>query len=168
MAPCRDAMIKQVITIRPDDTVEKAIHLFRNKNIRSLPVVDQAGKLVGICGLRHVLLKLLPAAVTMEDGLGRIDFLMGAAPGIAKRLKKLKSLLVSDIMDKNPITVFKDSAMSEAVRVMALHGSPLAIIEEDTHKFVGMISRQTLLEELEQMIEKIDAGIDLDEEDTDI
>lgn len=168
MAPCRDAMIKEVITVHPNDTVEKGINLFREKNIRSLPVVDDEGKLVGLFGLRHILIKLLPASATMEDGLTNLDFLMGAAPGIAKRLKKMKPILIKDVMEKEPIIVHQDGAMSEAVRMMAIHGSPLAIVQEDSHKFVGMISRQTLLEELEHMIEQIDAGVNLDDEDTDL
>jgi predicted transcriptional regulator len=157
MAPCSDAMIKDILTIKPDQTVKEAMDIFKKEDIRSLPVVNDEGKLVGLFGLRHVLLKLLPASVTMEDGVKRLDFLMGAAPGIAKRLKKTFPMKVEDVMDKNPMVLEADTSTWEAVRVMALHGSPISIVDPKTGHFVGMISRQTLLTELEELMAKMDA-----------
>jgi len=148
-------MIKDVITIRPDNTVEEAIVIFENAGIRSLPVVNDKGKLVGLFGLRHVLLNLLPKSVTMDDGVRRLDFILDAAPGIAKRLKKTLPLKVEEIMDKNPTALERDTSMWEAVRVMALHGSPLSIIDPKTGDFVGMISRQTLLKDLHRMVDEM-------------
>ncbi|MEM9468838.1 MAG: CBS domain-containing protein [Pseudomonadota bacterium] len=156
MAPCSDAMIKQVLTLTPDQTVEEAMAIFKKENIRSLPVVDSNGKLVGLMGLSHVLTNLLPKSVTMNDGVRRLDFIMDAAPGIAKRLRKTMPLKVSEIMDSNPNVVERDTSMWEAVRVMATHGSPLPIIEGEGN-FVGMISRQTLLEGLDNLLAEMDA-----------
>ena len=157
MAPCSDAMIKDILTIKPNQTVKEALDIFKKEDIRSLPVVDDNGKLVGLFGLRHVLLKLLPTSVTMDDGVQRLDFLMGAAPGIAKRLKKTFPMTVEEVMDKNPMVLEADTATWEALRVMALHGSPISIIELKTGDFVGMISRQTLLGELEDLMNEMDA-----------
>lgn len=156
MAPCSDAMIQNILTIKPDQTVKEAMAIFKEQNIRSLPVVDDSGKLVGLFGLRHVLLKLLPASVSMEDGVQRLDFLMGAAPGIAKRLNKTLPMTVEEVMDKNPMVLEQDTSTWEAVRVMALHGSPISIIDPKTGDFVGMISRQTLLGELENLMNEMD------------
>ena len=121
-----------------------------------MPVIDKDGKLAGLFGLRHVLLALLPKSVTMEDGLPRLDFVLGAAPGIAKRLRKLKPKSVSEIMDPNPMVLYPDTATWEALRVIAMHGSPIAIVDEKSGNFVGMIARQTLLLELERMVEDIE------------
>ena len=157
MAPCSDAVIQNILTIKPEQTVKEAMDTFKREDIRSLPVVDENGKLLGLFGLRHVLLKLLPASVTMEDGVQRLDFLMGAAPGIAKRLKKTLPLKVEDVMDKNPMVLEADTSTWEAVRIMALHGSPISIVDPKTGDFVGMISRQTLLNELESLMNEMDA-----------
>lgn len=43
----KDAMVKRVITVAPDTTIEEAASLGQNKGIGTLPVVDK-GKLVGI------------------------------------------------------------------------------------------------------------------------
>lgn len=157
MAPCSDAMIKEVLTLKPDNTVAEAMNIYKEQNIRSLPVVDDNGNLVGLMGLRHVLQNLLPKSVTMEDGVQRLDFLMGAAPGIAKRLRKTLPLKVEEVMDKNPMVLEGDTSTWEAVRVMALHGSPISIVEPESGKFIGMISRQTLLGELEHLMHDMEA-----------
>jgi len=157
MAPCSDAMIQDIITIKPDQTVAEAMAIFEKEDIRSLPVVNSDGKLVGLFGLRHVLLNLLPKSVTMADGVRRLDFILDAAPGIAKRLKKTMPMKVEEVMDKNPTALERDTSMWEAVRVMAVHGSPLSIIDPKDGSFVGMISRQTLLKDLNNMIDEMDA-----------
>lgn len=164
MAPCSNAMIENVLTVSPETTVEDALEIFKKHDIRSVPVVDSGGNLAGLFGFRHVLMGLLPASATMDDGLRRLDFVIGAAPGIAKRLKKLKSKPVSDVMDPNPMVLYRHTATWEALRVMALHGSPISIVEEKDGKFVGMISRQSLIKEIEHLMEVMEAEGDDDED----
>lgn len=154
MAPCRAAMIKKTITVPPDMSVKEALDIFENNNIRSLPVVDKNNKFLGLFGLRHVLLKLLPPAVNLGHGLPNLDFVVGGAPGIAKKLRKTYHLPVSDLMDTEVTVLHPDSVSWEALRVMALQGSPVPIVEEKTREFVGMVSRQTLLAELKVIMEE--------------
>lgn len=156
MAPCSEAMIETIITIHPDNTVKQAFEIFEINNIRSLPVVDDAGNLIGLFGLKHILFNLLPKSATMQDGLPRLDFVMGAAPGIAKRLKKIYDVPVRELMDTNPMVLYPDTATWEALRVMALHGSPVSIVEENTGKFIGMISRQSLLVDLHKLMDEME------------
>lgn len=44
----RDVMTKQVATIREDDTIEKAVYIFRENLFHALPVVNKTKELVGI------------------------------------------------------------------------------------------------------------------------
>lgn len=158
MAPCKEAMVDKIITINPENTVKQALEIFEINNIRSLPVVDENQHLLGIFGLKHLLFSLLPKSVTMEDGLTRLDFVVGGAPAIAKKLKKMQNTPVKDIMDKNPAVLHPDTATWEALRVMAIHGSPVVIVEEDTGKFTGMISRLSLLNDMNRLAEIIEEG----------
>jgi CBS-domain-containing membrane protein len=132
------------------------LDIFQKQNIRSLPVLDAEGRYLGIFGLRHILMGLLPMAVQMKNGLENLDFIEGASPGISKRLKKLYNVKVSDLLDPEAITVEPDTQTWEALRVMAYHGSPVALVEKETQKFRGLISRQTLLAELQQQVEDLD------------
>lgn len=52
--PVHAAMAKEVSTCRPDDSVEDAEHLMGEKQIRRLPVLDNAGQLVGMLSLGDI------------------------------------------------------------------------------------------------------------------
>ena len=58
----RDVMITDVITIKPDSTIEEVAILSEKHRIGSFPVVDDGGSLVGILtntDLLHIMVKLL-------------------------------------------------------------------------------------------------------------
>ncbi|MFZ1749460.1 MAG: CBS domain-containing protein [Saprospiraceae bacterium] len=44
----KDVMETNVISVGPDDTIQKCVQIFRENYFRALPVVDSAGALVGI------------------------------------------------------------------------------------------------------------------------
>lgn len=48
-------MSKNVISVKPEDNVEKAATLMVEKNISRLPVIDEGGKLVGIVSRRDIM-----------------------------------------------------------------------------------------------------------------
>ncbi len=48
------AMSKQLISCKPSDNAERAEALMRSSQIRRLPVVDEAGKLVGVLALNDL------------------------------------------------------------------------------------------------------------------
>ena len=48
-------MSKNLVTVTPEDTVEKAATLMVEKKISRLPVLDESGKLVGIISRRDIM-----------------------------------------------------------------------------------------------------------------
>lgn len=141
-------VIAGVITVRPDMTVAEGLSILDERKIRFAPVVDETGVMVGMFSLKQILMNLLPVSVTMEDGIENIDFIIGAAPGIAKRLVKLKASLVRDMMDRKPYVVHEGTPTWEAIRLLVRHGSPLPVVERETGKFIGIISEQQAISEL--------------------
>jgi acetoin utilization protein AcuB len=58
----RDVMITDVITVKPDNTIEEVAILSEEHKIGTFPVVDDKGNLVGILtntDLLHIMVKLL-------------------------------------------------------------------------------------------------------------
>jgi len=150
------AMVTNVTTIRPDQTVGEALAIFKDRSIRNVPVVDKDGKFVGLFGLQQVLFNLLPKAATIEDGVENLSFVIGAAPGIAKRLRKIEPVMVGDIMNKEPHFADCETSTIEALRLMAKHGSPVVITDSKTGNFKGIISRKSLLDNLYSLLEEIE------------
>lgn len=65
----KDIMSRDVISITEKDTLEKARALLLDHNIRTLPVIDEAGKLKGTVGLRELQNKASDARSIMVEAL---------------------------------------------------------------------------------------------------
>lgn len=163
--PCKDAMITNVIEIDPDQTIGQAIDILKSHSIRSVPVVDKDRKLVGYFSLHQLLKSLLPVSVTMEDGLQRLNFIMGAAPTVAKRLQTVKDHRVGEHMDRNIAVVSPETATWEALRLVVKYGSPLPVVDEKSGVLQGLMSEQSILNELEEVYKEMESNPDSDEEE---
>ena len=101
-----ERMSHPVFTITPDVPVQDALARMRRDKVRRYPVVDKAGKLIGI--------------VTNSD-------LMNATPSEATTLSVweinylLSKITVERVMTRNVLTTTEDSPIEEAAMVMADH-----------------------------------------------
>ncbi len=53
--PLAELWTRDVISVRPDDTLPDVIDLFQEHQVRRFPVVDEAGKLIGVVSRRDVI-----------------------------------------------------------------------------------------------------------------
>jgi CBS domain-containing protein len=155
-------MISQAVTIRPDQTVAEAMALFDHYSIRSLPVVNENNELQGVFSSHQLLKGLLPVSVTMEEGLQKLDFVFGTAPGVAKRLDKMKENKISDHMERDIVVLEPNTQTWEMIRLLVKYGSPLPVVDEDTGKLRGLMSEQAAIRELERIIANLDEEDDND------
>ncbi|MCB9989029.1 MAG: CBS domain-containing protein [Rhodospirillales bacterium] len=138
------ALVDKVVTLKPEQTVEEAVALFKKKNIRSAPVVD-GKQLVGYFSLRHLMKGLLPVSVDTDLGM-RVP--LGAAPGLEKRLRKLKPQPVSMLMERDMPVAKPDMPLWEIIGLLTQTGRPLPVTDAEG-AFVGLVSELTALEALE-------------------
>ncbi|OAG27207.1 CBS domain-containing protein [Thermodesulfatator autotrophicus] len=111
-------MIKDVITISPEATVEEAIQLMKKHSIRHLPVVE-GDELVGLVTESSIRQYTLPS---LKD-----------------------TLPIKEVMILNPITVDAEATIDEAARLIHRHkigGLPVT----QAGKLVGIITVTDLLE----------------------
>ena len=52
--PVSEVMSKPLITVSPDTSVENAVSLMEQKDIRRLPVIDDKGQMVGIITAKDI------------------------------------------------------------------------------------------------------------------
>jgi CBS domain-containing protein len=156
--PCKEAIITDVTTIKPDQTVEAALNIFSKKGIRYAPVVSDEGIYLGMFGYIQMLKGVLPVSVTMEDGLNNLDFIIGSSPGVAKRLRKLKKKTISECMEINAEVVTPETSLWEAIRIMfSTGGTPLAVVVKNNREFYGLMTEQSTLAELDEIIKELEA-----------
>lgn len=168
--PCSDAMITQVITASPEQTVSDALNLFKTHNIRSVPVIDDNKVVVGLFSFSHLLHGILPMPATMGDQLLRVrhmdislDHLAGASPWVAKRLKILLPKKLNEVMIKKPVTVHPETPLREGIRLMVKYDSPLPAVDSKSKKLVGIISSQSVLAVLLDIASHIEQGHEVEE-----
>lgn len=100
----RERMTADPVCGHPQMPVTEAQALMRENNIRHLPIVDEAGDLVGLVTQRS-LLRALPSDLS---GFSQFE--------ISYLLAKVK---VATVMVKDVITIDENTAIEEAARVMA-------------------------------------------------
>lgn len=132
----RDRMTLKPITITPDVSVTEALRLMNERKIRRLPVVDEAGRVVGIVSDRD-LLQASPSPAT-SLAIWEIHDL-------------LAKLTVGKTMTRDVITIPEDTPLEEAARVMVdskIGGLPVMKGSE----LVGIISESDLFKTLLELL----------------
>jgi acetoin utilization protein AcuB len=107
----RDVMTEDPFTIAPDAPLDRASDVMRAKELRHLPVVDQAGRLIGIIAERDLRRAALAPAVDEDVSTGGRRPL--CPPGQAP-----EDLLVKDVMSCDVLTTHPEAPLAHAARVM--------------------------------------------------
>ncbi len=134
----RDAMTRDVLSVSKYDDISNAVRLLAEKNISGLPVVDRENRVVGIVSEADV--------VSMVGSRRAHTFkeLLRSIVGHPLPERKIGHL-VGDIMTSPAITVFSDTEISEAVRLMdSRRIRRLPVVDKD-QRLVGLISRSDIV-----------------------
>lgn len=151
--PCHAAIVDKALTVKSDETIEKILKKMKKANTDYVPVLDGQGIIMGLLA-HHILMKnLLPVSVNMSDGT-QMNLNIPAAPGIAKRLKNSMLLTADAVMErKNFPVVFPETPIWEGVNMMVQTGLPLTVVDAETQKYIGFITQNSMLEELQRLQE---------------
>lgn len=106
----RDVMTEDPFTIEPDAPLDTASDLMRAKDLRHLPVVDPAGRLIGIIAERDLRRAALAAAV--DD-----DVSAGGRP-LCRSGQAREDLSVQDVMSRDVLTTHPEAPLAHAARLM--------------------------------------------------
>lgn len=154
--PCKDAIVADPVLGYKGQTIEEILALLENKHIRTVPIVDENNVLLGLFGYDQILEHLLPISARMEDGLQRLDFIIGAAPGVAKRLRKLYPKKVEEVLNGKCCVLPPDTPAWEAIRLLTKYGSPIPVVNEEDGSLIGIVTEQSALEHLKMILADIE------------
>ncbi len=147
----RDLMTTQVVTLKPDDTVKKAVIKFALDNISGAPVVDNRNHLLGILSENDVLGMLLKYQEALDDdspGSVMLNYPMDSSMEEDSALKsiadEISNTLVSDIMTRTVLTTSPDTTIMEVLSAMIeMKVNRLPVVEKGV--VVGIISRGDII-----------------------
>lgn len=128
----RNWMSKKVVTIEGKDSMQQAISLMKEHNIRMLPVLKR-GKLIGVVSDGD-LKKASASDATMLD--------------VHEMLYLISKIKVRDIMAKDPLTVSPDCTVEETAELLMEHKVSGVPVVEEGGRVVGVITRDDLFKVL--------------------
>jgi CBS domain-containing protein len=132
-------MTRSVVTVRPDATILEAANTMLQHHVSGLPVVDAAGKLVGIVSEGDFIRR--GEIGTQKKRSRWLSFLMGAD---ATQYVREHGRKVSEVMTHDPLTIAEDATLEEIVNAMEANGIKRMPVMRDG-KLVGIVSRANLL-----------------------
>jgi CBS domain-containing protein len=141
--PVREIMTTDVLTFRPDDKVEDAMRVMVDRNVDAAPVVDEAGRLVGMLSNSDLIVQ------ESELHFPTVLSFLGATIEIGHKhfeedLRKALGSKVSDVMAAKAVTITPDDTVERAATLMHEKDvSRLPVVSDG--KLVGIVSRNDVL-----------------------
>jgi acetoin utilization protein AcuB len=128
----KDWMAKTVVTVDMEDSMQEAIRLMKDHDIRMLPVMKR-GQLVGVVTDRDLKRSSASDATTLE---------------IHELLFLISKIKVKDIMTKDPITVPYDYTIEETAEVLLKSKISGAPVMNNAGELVGAITQADIFRAL--------------------
>ena len=147
MLKAKDIMSEELISVTPATPVVEAARILLEKRINGLPVVDEAGRLVGIICQSDLVAQQkrfpIPSVFNLLDGLIPIS----SPKVLEKEMQKIAASRVAEAMSSNPETVNQEASLEEIATLMVSKGfHTLPVVERG--KLVGIIGKEDVLRTL--------------------
>ena len=137
---CSEIMTSNPVTVRDTQPVAAATALLRDNHFRSVPVVDDAGKMVGQFGIQALLALILPKAAVADDQLSNLRYLNDDLADLQRRLVEEHDQPVGKYAEEVGPVLHPDTAISQVVVHLTESRNNLPVVEEATGKLIGMVS----------------------------
>ena len=144
----KDIMIKKVITIQKDASVEELSELLIKNKISGVPVTDSDGKLVGIATEGDLIIKdtdlHFPRYFKLLDSIIYLESLNK----FKKNLKKFLGTKVEDVMTAEIKTVKEETPISEAANMMIKYNINRVPVLDSKDELVGIVTRADIVKSM--------------------
>jgi CBS domain-containing protein len=129
-------MTTAVVTGRPETTVKELVALMSGHRVSGLPVVDTAGRPVGVVSEADVLVRQERRGTATRPWLGRAR---------RDRWRKATGVVAADLMTSPPVTVGAGTTVTAAARLMAAKDIRRLCVVDGDGGLVGVVSRRDVI-----------------------
>jgi CBS domain-containing protein len=143
MLKAKDIMTKEVITVKPETTLEELARLLMKRQISGAPVVNDNGKIIGIVTENDLISKNsrlhIPTILRLFDA-----YIPLGTSKMESDIRKMAASTVEDICTKEIITVDEEASVEYIATIMTekrIHILP--VVREG--KLVGIIGKKDLI-----------------------
>jgi CBS domain-containing protein len=149
VATVADIMERDPVTVTPQDDVETLLRVLREHELPGVPVVNEAGRCVGIVTESDLVISEedadlhLPHYISLFGGVVFLEPLKR----FEDRLRKAFASNVADMMTADPVTIDFDAPVEGAARLIAERKhNRLPVVEHG--RLVGVVTRVDVLDAL--------------------
>ena len=147
MLTAKDIMTSEVITVKPDLSVEKLAEILWENKISGVPVLDNNDTLVAVVTENDLIDQTkkihIPSVITLLDSV----IFLESAEKMEKQIKKITGATVGDICAEKLISVSEETPLNEIATIMAQKGvHTLPVLCGD--KLVGVVGKSDIIRTL--------------------
>jgi len=144
----RDVMTSPATTVPMDATIGRALELLDTRSVTMLPVVSEAGAIVGVLSEADVVRDALPEDVrTHMIPSGELE-------------EVGRAHVVADLMNLRPVTVGPDTDLATAALLMTDSVVKSLPVVDEAGRVVGVLSRRDIVHVLARSDTAIEAEVD--------
>jgi CBS domain-containing protein len=147
MKKASDIMTSNVVTVTTETSVQELARILSQNNISGVPVVDDAGNLLGVVTENDLIdqtKKLhIPTVIAILDSI----FYLENPDRMEKEMKKIAGTSVLDIYSSDPVTVNEETMLDEIATIMAEKNIHTLPVVRDT-KLIGVIGKKDIIKSL--------------------
>jgi CBS domain-containing protein len=144
-------MTRPVITVTPETPIVEAANTMLQRHISGLPVVDKAGKLVGIISEGDFIRR---SEIGTQRKRGRfLKFILGSGKEATDFVHE-HGRKIAEIMTPDPLTIEEETDLEKIVELMEKNDiKRLPVMRGD--RLVGIVSRSNLLQAVASLVYEI-------------
>ncbi len=139
MLKAKDIMTEDVITVKPEATVEELARLLIEHKISGTPVVDDANHLVGVVTENDLIKKNkrlhIPTVIRLFDAYFLLD-----SGKVEEDIKKMVAATVDEICNKAIVSLTEETTLEEIATIMSEKNIHLLPVLRDG-RVVGIIGK---------------------------
>ena len=147
MLKVKDIMTTDLITVSSETEILQAATVLLGSHINGVPVVDEAGKMVGILCQSDLIAQQkrlpIPSFFTFMDGI----FSTSSAKQIEKQIQKIAAITVAQAMTPDPVFVEPNMSIEVVASLMVDNGyHTIPVLQEG--RLVGIVGKDDILNTL--------------------
>lgn len=127
-------------TISADESIGGAVTKLVSQHHANLPVVDGAGRYMGMFGLDDLLGLLVPRVALAGNLSSNIRFIMDDPGELQRKYDEVKSRCVGELANRNAATLEADTPEIEAFRLFCRNHDSMAVVDKQSGQVLGMVS----------------------------
>jgi CBS domain-containing protein len=144
MLTAKDIMTRDVVTVKPETSIEELASLLVKNEISGVPVVDDAGSLFGIVTENDLISRNkrlhIPTVVSFLDAAIYLE----SSRKFEEEVKRVAATKVGDICVRKVVTITEDTTVVDIATIMAEKKVHLLPVIE-AGKVVGIVGKRDMV-----------------------